>query len=110
MSTFEDLSAALGLQSPTSAALANRLRSHQQLIGAATTGRPNPLTLAALEVYDPIEEAPRSFRREMKGEEPGTFSRDLTTTFNQIPRWMYAILAAGAFGMSYWIYRTSRRS
>lgn len=104
--SLEELSQKLGVPADR---LPVALRSYQQQIGAATSGRPNPPTLAALELYDPLDEAPRSFEREREGKKPGTLGRDFTTSLNQIPRWVYVLLSVGSFGMAYWIYRSARK-
>ena len=86
---------------PTESAVTEFQRS--KFIDAS--GNPDPVTLAALNVYDPAAGAPASFQRYVAGgPEPGTYGRDVTTAMNQIPRWAWITMAVGFGGLAYFAW------
>jgi hypothetical protein len=82
----------------TEAALATWQGQH----GIDVSGNPDPISLAAMTVYDPVAGAPRSFHESLAtGKEPGTFGRDYATVMNQIPRWAWLALGVSFVGLAY---------
>jgi len=78
--------------------------------GFDATGNPDPITLAALQVYDPIAGAPLSYHRSLAtGEPPGHFGRDFSTAMNQIPRWAWIVMGFGFGGLAYLSWRRRGR-
>lgn len=76
--------------------------------GFKATGNPDPITLAAMAIYDPVAGAPSSFQQSLAtGEEPGHFWRDVGTATSQIPRWAWLSLgtAFGALAVFAWMSR-----
>lgn len=78
--------------------------------GLDASGNPDPITLAAMQVYDPISGAPASFHRSLAtGEEPGHFGRDFATVTNQVPRWAWVLVGLGFGGLAYLSWRRRGR-
>lgn len=62
--------------------------------------------LGALQAGLDQRQLPEKFRRYVvSGEKMGTFRRDLGSALNQVPRWLYGVLAVGGFGLAYLSYR-----
>lgn len=79
------------------------LVAFQQSRGIDASGNPDPATLAAMNVYDPVAGAPGSFQRYLAGgAEPGHFGRDLATVTNQVPRWAWVLLGLTFGGLAYY--------
>lgn len=112
MSDLQELSTKLKLGgSASAAARAAALLSFQKTAagGLRQSGLPNPQTLAAMAIYDPLEDAPRSFKRFLEGgKAPGTFGRDIAATMSQVPMWIWLGLGVGFYGLAYLGYRRSR--
>jgi hypothetical protein len=78
--------------------------------GVDPSGNPDPITLAMMQVYDPIAGAPRSFQTSLAtGKEPGHFGRDFSTAMNQIPRWAWILVGVGFGGLAYLSWRRRGR-
>jgi len=86
----------------------NGVRQYQRTHGLAATGNPDPFTLAAMGIYDPVAGTPGSFQRYLAGgSEPSSFGRDLATASNQVPRWGWVTLGVALYGLAYlsWMRR-----
>ncbi len=83
----------------------------QKQQGLDPTGNPDPQSVTALNIYDPVAGAPASFQRYFAGgKKPGHLGRDVSTALNQIPRWGWitgGVLFAGLAVLSW--YRRGRQ-
>jgi hypothetical protein len=61
--------------------------------------------------YDPYEGFSRRWRDYLAGEgdRPGTFTRDVGTAVDQVPRWAWGVLAGVTGIMAYFAYRADKR-
>jgi len=84
----------------------NAVVTFQQSRGITPSGNPDPATLTAAGVYDPIAGAARRFQGYLQGgSRPGTFGRDLSTAMNQVPWWGYFVVGVGLSGLAFLAYR-----
>lgn len=100
-------------QSPTDAwsqPLEQALLSYQSQHGITPTGNPDPFTLWAMQIYDPVAGAPSSFQQEVAtGKPAGHFGRDLATVTSQVPRWAWITVGLAFAGLSYFAWRRRGR-
>jgi peptidoglycan hydrolase-like protein with peptidoglycan-binding domain len=90
----------------TMAALAAYQSSH----GLDATGHPDPATLASLGYYKPEDIFTKKWAEYLSGgDKPGTFGRDLKTSIDQVPRWVWGTVAAGFSVFAIMAYRTDRK-
>jgi len=92
-------------------ATAAALSRFQGMVGRTPNGIPDPLTLAALGIYDPLAGAPGSYRQWIAGgSRPGSIGRDLATVTNQVPQWAWLTLSVLFGGLAYFSWRRRGRS
>lgn len=90
----------------TMAALAHYQGSH----GLDVTGHPDPQTLASLGYYKPEDVFTKKWSDYLAGgDKPGTFGRDLMTSIDQVPRWIWGGLAVSFSVFAVMAYRTDRK-
>lgn len=65
----------------------------------------DPVTVSRAGAYDPAEGFPAGWRGYLAGgDRPGTFTRDLGTAIDQVPRWGWATMTVvfGTFAYMAW--------
>jgi hypothetical protein len=73
-------------------------------------GHPDPATLINMGKYKPLDHWPESQVAYLAGgEKPGTFLRDVSGVFNQVPRWAWFTLGGLSLVLSGLAYRRHRK-
>lgn len=90
------------------------LLSYQQTgkgkIPMRATGHPDPVTLSNLGYFEPGDVFTARWADYLDGgEKPGTFTRDLRTAIDQVPRWAWATVAGAFTVFAVMAYRTDRK-
>lgn len=116
MSGIETLQARLGVprsgswDHATDGAILSYQTSGKGQIPMRATGHPDPSTLANLGYFDPKEVFTHRWAEYLDGgEKPGTFTRDLRTAIDQVPRWAWGTLAGAFTVFAVLAYRTDRK-
>lgn len=118
MATVTDIQHTLGVpasghwDATTHGALLAYQQSGRGKFPMSPSGHPDAATLANLGYYQPATDLftdPWSAYLAGTGERPGHFARDLRTSIDQVPRWVWGTLAASFSLFAYLAYRTDKK-
>lgn len=117
MSDIVALQAALGIPQTGEwdHATLGAMQAYQQAGGGVYPmtphGHPDAATLANLGYYAPGSLFPSRWTEYLSSgaEHPSTFTRDIATSLNQVPRWAWATVAVTFAVMGYFAYRGDKK-